>query len=77
MDNIVLIQEEIHSRKSRGDKGMVIKLDLANTFDKVRHSLFSVLRGMEFVEDFLKWVKSCISSPWIAPLVNSSFVGLF
>lgn len=57
---------------------MVIKLDLANAFDKVIHSfLLSVLRRMGFAKDFFKWVKSYISSPWIAPLVNGNSIGFF
>jgi len=51
MDNIVLVQDEIHSNKSRGEKGMMIKLDLANAFDRVRHSfIFSILRRLTLGE---------------------------
>ena len=38
VDNFTLVQEAIHSSLSRNEKGMVIKLDLANAFDRVRHS---------------------------------------
>jgi len=37
MDNIVLVQEAIHSSIKAKGKGMVIKLDMANVFDHVRH----------------------------------------
>jgi hypothetical protein len=37
-DNIILVQEAIHSSQSQKEKGMVIKLDLANAFDRVRHN---------------------------------------
>ena len=54
-----------------GDKGMVVKIDLANAFDRVSHPfLFQVMRSFGFAPDFINWVKACISSPWIAPLVN-------
>ena len=36
-DNIILVQEAIHSSQKNGDKGMVVKLDLANAFDRVSH----------------------------------------
>ena len=36
-DNIILVQEAIHSSTARKDKGMVVKLDLAKAFDCVRH----------------------------------------
>ena len=37
-DNIILVQEEIHSSLQNGEKGMVVKIDLANSFDGVSHS---------------------------------------
>lgn len=37
MDNIMLMQEAIHSSKENKEKGMVIKLDMANAFDRVGH----------------------------------------
>jgi hypothetical protein len=36
-DNIILVQEAIHSSMQWGKKGMIVKLDLANAFDRVRH----------------------------------------
>ena len=50
---------------------MVVKLYLANAFNRVNHSfLFQVMRRYGFAPDFISWVKSCIEKPWIAPLVN-------
>ena len=50
---------------------MVIKLDLANAFNRVRHDfLFAVMGKFSFAKGFISWVKACIVSPWIAPLVN-------
>ena len=44
-DNIILVQEAIHSSQSRKEKGMIIKLDLENAFDRVRHSfMFQVMQ---------------------------------
>ena len=41
-EHIILVQEAIHSSLKNGDKGMVVKLDLANAFDRVSHPfLFS------------------------------------
>lgn len=49
LDNIVLVQEAVHSSGQRKEKGMVIKLDLANAFDRVRHDfLFDVMTKMGF-----------------------------
>jgi hypothetical protein len=65
-DNIILVQEAIHSSQSRKEKGMVIKLDLANAFDRVRHSfLFQVMQRLGFDHSFVTWTQACIGSPWI------------
>ena len=70
-DSILLVQEAIHSSQFRKEKGFVLKLDLANAFDRVRHSfLFVVLKKMGFDASFLNLIKACISGPWITPLVN-------
>jgi hypothetical protein len=71
LDNILLVQEAIHSSKARKEKGMVIKLDMANAFDRVRHNfIFVVLTKFGFGEETLAWIAACIRHPWMAPLVN-------
>jgi hypothetical protein len=63
-DNIILVQEAIHSSVLRKEKGMVIKLDLANAFDRVRHAfLFEVMNKFGFDLHFISWIKACIGSP--------------
>jgi hypothetical protein len=53
------------------DPGMVIKLDMVNSFDRVKHSfLLSVLKAYGFSDLFISWIKACIGSPWISPLLN-------
>jgi len=48
----------------RGKKGMIVKLDLANAFDRVRHVfLFQVLKKYGFNASFIQWIKACIGSP--------------
>ena len=70
-DNIILVHEVIHTSKTRGEKGTIIKLHMANAFDRVKHMfLLEVLQKFGFEGNFLKWVFACLSSPWIAPLVN-------
>ena len=50
---------------------MAIKLDLANAFDRLRHSfVILVLKKFGFPTIFIKQVQACITSPWIAPLIN-------
>eukprot|EP00253_Pinus_taeda_P018691 PITA_18691 len=70
-DSIILVQEAIHSSLSRQEKGFVLKLDLANAFDRVRHSfLFAILKKMGFDSSFINTIAACISGPWISALIN-------
>lgn len=49
LDNIIQVQDAIHSSKQRKEKGMLIKLDMANAFDRVNHAyLLQVLRAFGF-----------------------------
>ena len=68
LDNVRQVQEAMHSSFLRKEKGMLIKLDMANAFDRVKHSfLFSVLHSFGFSSAFLNLIKACIHNPWIAP----------
>lgn len=78
VDNFILVQEAIHSSLLRKEQGMAIKLDLANAFDRVNHSfLLNVMSKFGFGENFIKWIRACISEPWIAPLVNGRATDFF
>lgn len=71
LDNVIQVQETIHSSKQRNEKGMIIKLDMANVFDRVNHSfLIKVLLTFGFSPHFVHLIKACIDNSWIAPLVN-------
>ena len=70
-DNILLVQEAIHSSTKRREPGMAIKLDLENAFDRLRHSfIVMVMERFGFPSVLINQVQACISSPWIAPLIN-------
>jgi len=78
LDNIILVQEAIHTSYRKKEKGMVVMLDLASTFDRVKHDfLFAAMRNFGFSQKFIEWVKACISAPWIAPLVNGRPTNFF
>ena len=56
-DNIILVQEAIYSSLKNGEKGMVVKIYLANTFDRVCHSfLCQVMLRFGFDPSFISWV---------------------
>ena len=71
LDNIIIVQESIHSSVERKKQGMAIKLDMTNAFDRVNHLfLFEIMFKFGFSKRFVKWVKACINRSWITPLVN-------
>ena len=71
LDNIIIVQEAIHSNVERKQHSMAIKLDMENVFVRVNHFfLFEIMSKFGFSKRFVRWVKACISMAWIAPLVN-------
>lgn len=71
LDNVIQVQETIHSSKQRKEKGMIIKLDMANAFDRVNRAfLCRVLISFGFSTQFVNLLKACMNNPWIAPLIN-------
>ena len=78
MDNIILVEEALHCNNVVEEKGMVIKLDMANAFDQVRHAfLFKVMDYFYFNKNIIKWIREFIGAPWIAPLVNGLYTTFF
>lgn len=78
LDNVIQVQETIHSSKQRKEKGMLIKLDMANAFDRVNHSfLINVLLSFGLSPHFVHLIKACIENPWIAPLINGCPTNFF
>ena len=54
LDNVIQVLETIHSSKKRKEKGMLIKLDMENVFDKVNRSfLIKVLLSFGFSSRFI------------------------
>jgi hypothetical protein len=77
-DNIILFQEAIHSSHNPGEKGMTIKIDMANAFDRVNHEFLKyVLKKIGFTHHFISWINSCIAHPWIAMLINGRLAPFF
>jgi len=71
LDNVIFVQEFIHLSHQRKEQGMLIKIDIANTFDRVKQSfLYKVLLSYGFSPEFVNLIKSCIDKPSISPLVN-------
>lgn len=78
LDYVIQVQEIIHSSKQRNEKGMLIRLDMANAFDRVDRSfLYKVLLSFGFSYQFVNLIKACIEKPWIAPLINGRPTNFF
>ena len=49
LDNIIIVQESIHSNMERKQQGIAIRMDMANAFDRVNHfSLFEIMSKFVF-----------------------------
>ena len=71
VNNVIQVQEDLHSSFLRKEKGMIIKLDMKNAFDQVKLSfLYDVLPSFGFCSAFVNLIKACTDKPWIAPLLN-------
>lgn len=70
-DNFILVQEAIHNSLHRNERGMIIKLDMANAFDRVNHQFLAVvLRKFGISNKFINIIMECISNPWTTPPIN-------
>ena len=73
IDNVIIVQEVVHSSMLRQEKGLIIKLDMANAFDRVSHPyLMAIVQKLGFSREIVGFIQACISTPWIVPLVNGS-----
>jgi len=61
-----------------GDKVMAIKLDMANSFERIWCFLLLVILGkMGFCSKFLSWVVTCIKNPRISLVIIGNPLGFF
>lgn len=73
LDNILLVQEMIHTLQSRKIPGMMIQLDLSKAFDKVNWNyLEATLNAFGFESRWTKWILALIKSTNFSILVNGS-----
>ena len=78
LDNVIHVQEAMQSSFQRQEKGMLIKIDVANSLDKVRLSfLYKVLLSFGFSSAFVNLIKSWTDKPWAAPLINGRPTNFF
>ena len=77
--NILLANDlvkDLHS-KARGTK-ICIKADLRKAFDSVnRKFIYKMLLDMNFPQQWINWIQSCLETPKFSILFNGSPIGFF
>lgn len=64
IDNVIIVQEVVHSSMQRKEKGIIIKLDMANSFDRVIIPyLMAVLKKLGFPREIIEIIQACITAP--------------
>lgn len=72
-DNIVIVQEAVHSmRRKKGRSGwMLLKLDLENTYDRIRWDfLEDTLYAAKLPHIWIKCTMECVTNPGMSLLWN-------
>lgn len=76
VDPIIIANEIVDYWRVSKQKGIIIKLDIEKTFDKINWSfLLSVLNLKGFPHIWIDWIKACISSVSYSILLNGKSRG--
>lgn len=71
LDNIIQAHEVVHSLTSKRKMGMIMQLDIAKAYDKVKWTYIKkVLRSFCFDHNRIRWVVALVSSSSFSILVN-------
>ena len=72
-DGIILVHETIHSLKATKSPGMLLKLDLSKSYDKLNwHFLEGILKAFGFADEWTNSIMNLVSSAFFSILVNGS-----
>jgi len=71
LDGIIVAHETIHYLKSSGQLGMIIKVDLAKSYDRINWNfLREILGAFGFNLAWISYISGMISSVFFSTLVN-------
>ena len=73
MDGIILVQETIHSLNVTKKAGMLVKIDIAKSYDKLSWKYMrSILEAFGFGREWIEWIMNLVSTPFFSILLNGS-----
>nr|GEU51835.1 putative RNA-directed DNA polymerase, eukaryota, reverse transcriptase zinc-binding domain protein [Tanacetum cinerariifolium] len=73
LNGLMILNEVVHTLKSKKKKGMIFKVDIAMAYDTLSWDyLISVMRFMRLSNKCVRWIKSCLESARSSVLVNGS-----
>lgn len=77
-DGIFIVNECVDGFKKRKKSGLVCKIDLDKTYDRVDWEfLIWVLKKKDFGDKWIKWVTGCLDHPHFSILLNGVSKGFF
>jgi hypothetical protein len=73
LDGIIVSHEDIHSLKVSKKAGMMMKLDMSKSYDRMNWDfLRKMLLSFGFGGDWVEWVMNLVSTTFFSILVNGS-----
>eukprot|EP00253_Pinus_taeda_P025607 PITA_25607 len=73
LNNIIQAHEVVHSLKTNKQVGMIIQLDIAKAYDKLRWPYIrEILKDYDFDHNWIKWVMALVTIASCSILLNGS-----
>lgn len=71
LEGVVVLHEVLHELKSKGERGIIFKIDFEKTYDRVQWPfLVEVMRKKNFGEKFIGWIINAVEGGRVAININ-------
>uniref|UniRef100_A0A803QQM3 Reverse transcriptase domain-containing protein n=1 Tax=Cannabis sativa TaxID=3483 RepID=A0A803QQM3_CANSA len=78
LDSVLMANEAVEDYRSRGKKGIVLKIDFEKAYDRVDWGFLDlVMRKKGFGERWTKWIRGCVSTTSFSIFINGRVRGKF
>lgn len=78
LDDILVVNECVHSRYKDRPLGIICKLDVEKPYDRVYWKFLQYMhRRMGFGKKLRKWIQEYVSSAWVSFTINGTPRGFF